>query len=173
MIQALELVQQCQERVAAVKQRLLTAQSRQKSYADVKRKDLEFAAGDFVWLKISPMKGVVRFGRRGKLSLRYIGPFEVLSRVGDCAYQLALPPALSAVHSVFHVSMLRKYVSDASHVLDFTELGVAPDLTTVEWPVAIVDREERVLRNRMIPFVKVAWQYHGGDSATWEREDLM
>ena len=102
------------------------------------------------------MKGVVRFGRRGKLSPRYIGPFEILSRVGDCAYQLALPPALSAVHNIFHVSMLRKYVPDASHVLDFTELGVTPDLTTVEWPVAIVDREERVLRNQTIPFVKVA-----------------
>ena len=152
---------------------MLTAQSRQKSYVDVRRKDLEFAAGDFVWLKISPMKGVVRFGKRGKLSLRYIGLFEILSRVGDCAYQLALPPALSAVHNIFHVSILRKYVPDASHILDFTELGVALDLTTVEWPIAIVDREERVLRNRMIPFVKVAWQYHGGDSATWEREDLM
>ena len=102
-IQAPELVQQCQERVAAISQMSLTTQSRQKSYADVRRKDLEFVAGDFVWLKISPMKGVVRFGRRGKLSPRYIGSFEILSRVGDCAYQLALPPALSAVHNVFHV----------------------------------------------------------------------
>ena len=94
LIQAPKLVQQCQERVAVVRQRLLTGQSRQKSYADIRRKELEFAAGDFVWLKILPMKGVVRFGRRGKLSPRYIGPFEILSRVGDCAYQLALPPAL-------------------------------------------------------------------------------
>ena len=78
------------------------------------------------------MKGVVRFGRRGKLSPRYIGPFKILSRVGDCAYQLALPPALSAVHNVFHVLILRKYVPNASHVLDFTKLGVTPDLTTVE-----------------------------------------
>ena len=145
---------------------MLTAQSRQKSYANIRRKDLEFAAGDFVWLKISLMKGVICFGRRGKLSPRYIGPFEILSKVGDCAYQLALPLALSTVHNVFHILMLRKYVPDASCVLDFTELGVAPDLTTVEWPVAIMDHEERVLRNRVIPFVKVAWQYHGRDSAT-------
>ena len=103
------------------------------------------------------MKGVVRFGKRGKLSPRYIGPFEFLSRVGSSTYQLALLLALSAVHNVFHISMLRKYVPDESHVLDFTELGVAPDLTTVEWPVAILDREERVLRNWTIPFVKVAW----------------
>ena len=135
---------------------MLTAQSRQKSYADVRRKDLEFAAGDFVWLKISPMKGVVRFGKRGKLSPRYIGPFEILSRVGDCAYQLALPPALSVVHNVFHVSMLRKYVPDESHVLDFTKLRVALNLTAVEWPVVILVQKERVLRNRTIPFVKVA-----------------
>ena len=134
-----------------IRQRLLTAQSRQKSYADVKRKDLEFAARDYIWLKISPMKGVVRFGKRGKLNPRYIGPFEILSKVGSSAYQLALPPALSAVHNVFHVSMLRKYVPDESHVLDFTELGVTPDLTTVEWLVVILDQEERVLRNRTIP----------------------
>ena len=97
-------------------------------------------------LKISPMKGVVRFGNRAKLSPRYIGPFEILSRVGSSAYQLALPPALSVVHNVFHISMLRKYVPEESHVLDFMKLGVTLNLTTVEWSVAILDREERVLR---------------------------
>ena len=141
--------------MAVVRQRLLTTHSRQKSYADVRRKDLKFTTGDYVWLKISSMKGVVHFGKRGKLCPRYIGPFEILSRFGSSAYQLALLPALSAVHNVFHVSMLRKYVPDESHVLDFTELGVALDLTIVEWPVAIVDREEQVLRNQTIPFVKV------------------
>ena len=119
------------------------------------------------------MKGVVRFSKRGKLSSRYIDPFEILRRIGSCTYQLALPLALSTMHNVFHLSMLRKYVPDESHVLDFMELSVAPDLTIVEWPVAIVDREERVLRNQTIPFMKVVWQYHGGDSATWEHEDLM
>ena len=85
------------------------------------------------------MKGVVRFGKRGKLCPRYIGPFKILSRVGSSAYQLALPLALLAVHNVFHISMLRKYVPDESHVLDFTELGVAPDLTIVEWPIVVLD----------------------------------
>ena len=80
---------------------------------------------------------------------------------------------MSVVHNVFHVLMLKKYVPDESHILDFTELGLTPNLTTVEWPVPIVDQEERVLRNRTISFVKVVWQYHGGDSATWEHEDLM
>ena len=98
-----------------------------------------------MFLKVSPTWGVVRFGKKGKLSPKFIGPFEVVQWVGNCTYRLALPPSLSGVHDVFHVSMLKKYVPDASHVLDFTELGVAPDLTTVEWPVAIVDREERVL----------------------------
>ena len=112
------------------------------------------------------MKGVVHFDKRGKLSPRYIGSFEILSRIGSNAYQLAIPPALSVVHNVFHVLMLRKHVPDELHVLDFTELGVTSDLTIMEWPVAILDREERVLRNHMISFVKVAWQYHGGDSAT-------
>ena len=88
------------------------------------------------------MKGVVHFGKRDKLSPRYIGLFEILSRVDSSAYKLALPPALSVVHNVFHVSMLRKYVPDESHILDFAELGVASDLTTMEWPVAIEDREE-------------------------------
>ncbi|KAI5341686.1 hypothetical protein L3X38_009561 [Prunus dulcis] len=90
----------------------------QKSYADNRRKDLQFEVGDWVFLKLSPLKGVVRFGRRGKLSPRYIGPYEVVERVGPVAYRLALPPDLSRLHDVFHVSMLRKYISDPSHVLE-------------------------------------------------------
>ena len=101
------------------------------------------------------MKGVVHFGKRGKLSPRYIGPFEILSRVGSSAYQLALTMPLSVVYNVFLISMFRKYVPDESHVLDFTELGVAPDLIIVECLVALLDQEERVLRNRTIPFMKV------------------
>ncbi|KAL5538397.1 hypothetical protein UlMin_045742 [Ulmus minor] len=95
-----------------------TAQSRQKSYADKRRRPLEFQVGDSVFLKVAPMKGVMRFGKKGKLSLRFIGPFEILERIGKVAYKLALPPELSSVHNVFHVSMLKKYVSDSSHVLE-------------------------------------------------------
>ena len=94
-----------------------TTSSRQKSYADPKRKDVKFQVGDYVFLKVSPMKGVMRFGKKEKLVLRYIGPFEILDRVGIFAYRLVLPPNLSQVHLVFHVSMLRKYISDPSHVL--------------------------------------------------------
>ena len=105
------------EKVPMIKERIKTAFSRQKSYADPKRKDMQFSVGDHVFLKISPMKGVMRFGKKGKLSPRYIGPFEVLDRVGNISYRLALPPNMGYVHLVFHISMLRKYISGPSHVL--------------------------------------------------------
>ena len=104
------------EKIKVVRDRLKAAQSRQKSYADVRMKDLEFQVGDWVFLKLSPWKGVVRFGKRGKLSPRNIGPYEIIERVGSLAYQLALPPELARIHNVFHVSMLRKYIADPSHV---------------------------------------------------------
>ena len=138
-----------------IRQRLLTAQSRQKSYADRRHRPLEFQVGDWVFLKVSPTRGVVRFGKRGKLSPRFIGPFEVVQRIGECAYRLALPPSLSGVHDVFHVSMLRKYIIDPSHMLDYTGLQLDDRLTLEEYPVHLLDREERVLRSRTIPFVKV------------------
>ena len=94
-----------------------TAVSRQKSYADPKRKDVEFQVGDYVFLKVSPMKGVMRFGKKEKLVPRFIGPFEILEKIGMVAYRLALPPNMSQMHPVFHVSMLKKYISDPSHML--------------------------------------------------------
>ncbi|KAL0556795.1 hypothetical protein IC582_005312 [Cucumis melo] len=106
-----------------------TTQSRQKSYADVRRKDLEFDVGDKVFLKVAPMKGVLRFERRGKLSPRFVGPFEILERIGAVAYRLALPPSLSVVYDVFHVSMLRKYVPDPSHVVDYEPLEIDENLS--------------------------------------------
>nr|CAD1842405.1 unnamed protein product [Ananas comosus var. bracteatus] len=112
-----DILREAEEKVRLVRERLLTAQSRQKSYSDKCRRDLKFAVGDRVFLKVSPMRGVKRFGVRGKLSPRYIGPFEVLERVGAVAYRLALPPKLAGVHDVFHVSNLRKYVHDPEHVM--------------------------------------------------------
>ena len=101
---------------------MLASQSRQKSYADAKRRDVEFEVGDYVFLRVSPMRGVKRFGTKGKLSPRFIGPFQILDRVGAVAYQIALPPSLSGVHNVFYVSMLCKYVSDPTHVLSYEHL---------------------------------------------------
>ena len=108
---------------------MASAQSRQKSYADHRRKDLEFLVGDFVFLKISPFKGVMRFGKKGKLSPRYMGPFQILQRIGKTAYELALPPSMDKVHPVFHVSMLRKYLYDESHILEPQTIEIRRDLS--------------------------------------------
>ena len=113
-----DLVRDTSKNVDLIQKRLLMAQSRQKSYPDLRRRPLEFEVGDHVFWKVMPKRRVVRFGKQGKLSSRYIGPFEILERVGTVAYRLALPPSLSGVHEVFHVSMLRKYTSDPTHVVD-------------------------------------------------------
>ncbi|KAA0057672.1 pol protein [Cucumis melo var. makuwa] len=168
-----ELVQSTNEAIQKIRSRMHTAQSRQKSYADVRRKDLEFEVGDKVFLKVAPMRGVVRFERRGKLSPRFVGPFEILERIGPVAYRLALPPSLSTVHDVFHVSMLRKYVPDPSHVVDYKPLEIDENLSYIEQPVEVLAREVKTLRNKEIPLVKVLWRNHRLEEATWEREDDM
>ena len=117
------------------------------------------------------MKGVMRFGKKGKLSPRYIGPFEITERIGKVAYRLALPPDLASVHNVFHVSMLRKYLTDTSHVLQHEPIQVHEDLSYEEQPVQILAREERRLRNRSIPMVKILWKNHSHEEATWELEE--
>ncbi|PKI38846.1 hypothetical protein CRG98_040763 [Punica granatum] len=127
--------------------------------------------GDRVFLKVSPWKGIIRFGKKGKLSPRYIGPYEILERIGKVAYLLALPPELSRIHNVFHVSMLRKYIPDPSHVLSYQPVELNEDLTYEEEPVEILDRKERVLRTKRIPLVKVLWKSHSIEEATWEPED--
>ncbi|KAL0536620.1 hypothetical protein IC582_025578 [Cucumis melo] len=152
---------------------MLTVQSRQKSYADVRRKDLEFDVGDMVFLKVAPMKGVLRFEKKGKLSPRFVRLFEILERIGPIAYYLALPPSFSAVHDVFHVSMLSKCVADPMHVVDYDPLQIIENLSYEEQLVEILGREVKVLHNRGIALVKVLWQNHGVEEATWEREEDM
>ena len=119
-----ELVRQTTEKVALIRERILAAQSRQKSYADKRRRPLEFQVGDLVMLKVSPMKGVQRFGRRGKLAPRYIGPFQILERIGAVSYRLDLPASMSSIHSVFHISMLKKHLHDEEQqrVMDAPEI---------------------------------------------------
>ncbi|KAL0551564.1 hypothetical protein IC582_010653 [Cucumis melo] len=168
-----ELVQSTNEAIQKIRSRMHTAQSRQKSYADVRQKDLEFEVGDKVFLKVAPMRGVLRFERRGKLSPRFVGPFEILERIGPVAYRLALPPSLSTVHDVFHVSMLRKYVPDPPHVVDYEPLEIDENLSYTEQPVEVLAREVKTLRNKEIPLVKVLWRNHRVEEATWEREDDM
>ena len=132
-------------KVELIGKRLLTAQIRQKSYTDIRRRPLKFEVGDHVFLKVMHKGEVIRFGKRGKLSLRYIRPFEVLETVGIVAYQLALPPSLSSVHDVFHVSMLMKYTQDPTHIMDWGELIVDIDGTIEEGPVHIMDSRDQVL----------------------------
>ncbi|KAL4037671.1 hypothetical protein IC575_001271 [Cucumis melo] len=168
-----ELVQTTNATIQKIRARMLTAKSRQKSYADVRCKDLEFDVGDMVFLKVAPMKGVLRFKKKGKLSPRLVGPFEILEQIGPLAYHLALPPSFSAVHDVFHVSMLRKYVADPTHVVDFEPLQINKNLSYEEQPVEILAREVKMLCNRGIVLVKVLWRNHEVEEATWETEKDM
>ncbi|XP_077249415.1 uncharacterized protein LOC143888918 [Tasmannia lanceolata] len=165
-----KLVEETSEKVTLIRERLKAAQSRQKSYADQRRRELEFAEGDMVFVKISPFKAVMRFGRKGKLSPRYIGPYRISKRVGSRAHELELPPNLDRMHNVFHVSMLRLYHPDSSHVLEEDEVELQGDWPFLEGPVRILERKERVLRNKSIPLVRVLWRHHGVEEATWERE---
>ncbi|KAH9705011.1 Endonuclease [Citrus sinensis] len=155
-----ELVQNTSEKIQLIRQRLKAAQSRQKSYADKRRRELEFEVGDKVFIRISPWKWVLRFGKRGKLSPRYIGPYEIVERIGPLAYRLALPPELSRIHDVFHVSMLRKYVYDPSHVLSRQPIELKEDLSYEEVPVEILEQKHQVLRSRTILLIKVLWRNH-------------
>ncbi|XP_060674882.1 uncharacterized protein LOC132804488 [Ziziphus jujuba] len=119
-----------------------------------------------VFLKVGPMKGVMQFGKKDKLSLRFVGPFVILDRVGDLAYRLALPPALSGVHNVFHVSILCKYVHDPSHVMNFEPLQLNTYLTYEELPLRIVYQKEKELRTKTIALVKALWTNHTVEEAT-------
>nr|GEV70059.1 putative reverse transcriptase domain-containing protein [Tanacetum cinerariifolium] len=193
-----EIIQETTEKIVQIKQRLQASCDHQKSYADVRRKPLEFQVGDKVMLKVSPWKGVVRFGKRGKLNPRYIGPFKVLAKVGTVAYRLELPQQLSRVHSTFHVSNLKKCLSDKPlaipldelHIDDklrfveelkclsdkplaipLDELHIDDKLRFVEELVKIMDREIEQLRQSCIPIIKVEWNSKRGLEFTWERED--
>ena len=124
-------------------------------------------------MKVMPKRGVVRFGKRGKLSPRFIRPFEILERVGTVAYRLVLPPSMLGVHEVLHVSMLRKYTPDPAHVVDWGQIEVDTNETFEEGPVLIVDSRVQVLRRKTVRLVLVLWRHYGVEESTWEREDTM
>jgi len=147
------------------------AQSRQKAYADNRCRPLEFEVGDKVFLKVSPMKGVSRVGNKNKLTSRYVGPFEILDRIGPVAYRLALPPVLERMHNVFHVSQLRKYIPDSDHIISYGPLQLQKDMSYTEEPVQILDRKEKQLRIKIISLVKVLWRNQHIEEATWEMEE--
>ncbi|XP_073061681.1 uncharacterized protein [Primulina eburnea] len=165
------------DKVKIVREKLKAAQDRQKSWADLKRRPVEFNIGEKAYVKVSPMKGVVRFSKAGKLNPRYVGPFEILEMVGTLAYRLTLPPDMSRIHNVFHVSQLRKYISDPSHVLEveplIVESNLGEELKYEEVPIRIVDTKDQVLRRRIIPYVKVQWSNLSEREAMWELEERM
>jgi hypothetical protein len=156
-----------------VRENLKLAQSRQKSYANNRRRELRFHVGDFVYLKVSPMRGLRHFKIRGKLAPRYIGPFKILEQSGEVAYQLELPAQLSDVHDVFHVSQLRKCVRVLEEQMPLEELTVGENLTYQEYPIKILDTSEKVTRNNRYKMSKVQWSNHTEEEAIWEKEDQL
>ncbi|WVZ84634.1 hypothetical protein U9M48_031642 [Paspalum notatum var. saurae] len=166
-----EIIEDAERQVRMIRENLRIAQTRQNSYADNRRRDLEFAVGDYVYLKVSPIRGLRRFKVKGKLAPRYIGPFKIIDCKGEVAYQLELPDRLSGVHDVFHVSQLKKCLWVPEEQLQADELNVQDDLTYTEYPVRILETAERTTRNRVIKMCKVKWSHHTADEATWEREE--
>ncbi|KAH0722658.1 hypothetical protein KY290_005316 [Solanum tuberosum] len=149
-----DLVHQAMEKVKVIQERFKTAQSRQKSYTDVRRRELEFEIDDWVYLKFSPMKGVMRLGKKGKLSPRYIGPYRISKRIGNVAYELELRQELTAVHPVFHISMLKKCIGNPSLIIPTENIGIKDSLSYEEILVQILDRQVRKLRTKEVASVK-------------------
>ncbi|KAI3704089.1 hypothetical protein L1987_74302 [Smallanthus sonchifolius] len=168
-----ELIQVTTDKIFLIRDNIRVARSRQKSYADKRRKPLEFQVGDMVLLKVSPWKGLVRFGKKGKLAPRYVGPFNILERVGKVAYKLDLPSELINVHSTFHVSNLKKCLANENLHIPLDEVRIDEKMHFVEKPVEIMDREVKKLKRSRIPIVKVRWESKRGPEFTWEREDQM
>ncbi|GKD60550.1 hypothetical protein Tco_1298059, partial [Tanacetum coccineum] len=163
-----KIIHETTKKIVQIRQRLQAARDRQRSYTNVRRKPLEFQAGDRVMLKVSPCKGAIRFGKQGKLN-----PFKILKRVGPVAYKLELPEELRNVHNTFHISNLKKCLFDKSLVIPMKELMLDDKLNFVEEPVEIMDREVKQLKQSCIPIIKVRWNSKRGPEFTCEREDQI
>jgi hypothetical protein len=161
-----DLVKETKEKVQRIRHNLREAQARQKSYVDKRRRPLVFQVGDHMYLKVSPMKGVSRFGVKGNLAPRYIGPFTILERCGQVAYRLRLPESQSAVHNVFHVSQLKKCLWIPDKIMDVADVNFEPDITYSEHPIRVLDQKGRITRKRTLKFYKVEWNQHTEEEAT-------
>jgi hypothetical protein len=168
-----DILQEAERQVQMLRENLKLAQSRQKNYANNRRRELRFQVGDFVYLKVSPMRGLCCFKIRGKLAPRYIGPFKILEQRGEVAYQLELPLQLSDVHDAFHVSQLRKCLRVPEEQMPLEELTIGEDLTYQEYPVKILDTSDKVTQNNRYKMCKVQWSDHIEEEATWEKEDQL
>ncbi|WVZ52484.1 hypothetical protein U9M48_003538, partial [Paspalum notatum var. saurae] len=162
-----------EEQVKFIQSNLKSAQSRQKSYSDRRRRPLVFEKGDHVYLRVSPMEGVHRFGVKGKLAPRYVGPFKITEQCGPVAYRLELPPHLAAVHDVFHVSQLKKCLRVLEEEVDTSQVQIEPDLTYEARPIKILDQKQRSTRRNTVNFYKVQWSDHSEEEATWETKEYL
>jgi hypothetical protein len=164
---------EAEEKVKQIQENILATQSHQKSYTDKRRSPLEFEVGDHVYLWVSPMKGVRRFGIKGKLSPRYIGPYPIINKYGPTSYQVELPAKLSGVHNVFHVSQLKRCLMPPTDVVIEDTITLEPDLTYKAYPIKILDQQDRVTRNKTTRFYKIQWNEYSEDEVTWECEDFL
>jgi hypothetical protein len=167
------VIKDTEEQVAKVRENLKIAQTRQKSYADKRRRDLSFRVGDYVYLKVSPLRGTKRFHIKGKLAPRFVGPYKILKRIGKLAYKLKLPANLVGVHPVFHVSQLRKCLQVPEEQVHTEALDLQDTLEYLEHPIKILDRDVKETRRTTIPMCKVQWSNHTEREATWEKEEEL
>jgi hypothetical protein len=168
-----DLVKETEEKVQWIRHNLKEAPARQKNYADKRRRPLVFQVKDYVYLKVSPMKGVNQFGVKGKLAPRYIGSFPILEQCRPVAYRLQLPESLSAVHNVFHVSQLKKCLQIPDRTIDVVDVTLEPDLTYSKHLIRVLDQKDRISRKRTLKFYKVQWNLHTEDEATWETQYFL
>jgi hypothetical protein len=162
------LVEEAEVTVHRIQDNLKAAKSCQETYANKRRRPLEFEVGNHVYLRVSPMKGVKRFGMKGKLAPRYIGPFPILEKCGTVAYKLDLPPSLARVHNIFHVSQLKKCLKAPVDVVLPEVTPLEADLSYPEHPIKVLDQKHRVTRRKTIKFIKIQWSNHSVDEATWK-----
>jgi hypothetical protein len=169
----LDLVEEAAATVRCIEENMKAAKSHQDTYANKRCRPLEFEVGNHVYLRVSPMKSVKRFGVKGKLAPRYIGPFPILEKCGTVAYKLDLPPSLAGVHDIFHVSQLKKCLKAPVDVVLAEVTPLEADLSYPEHQIKVLDQKDHVTRRKTIKFFKIQWSNHSEEEATWESEDFL
>jgi hypothetical protein len=166
-------MEEAEATVRRIQANLKAAKSRQETYANKRHRPLEFDVGDHIYLRVSSMKGVKRFGVKGKLAPRYIGPFPILEKCGTMAYKLDLPPSLVGVHDIFHVSQLKKCLKAPMDVMLPEVTPLETDLSYPEHPIKVLDQKDRVTRRKTMKFFKIPWSNHSEEEANQENKDFL
>jgi hypothetical protein len=170
----LDLVKDAEEKVDVIRENLKLAQMRQKSYHDKGTAPRHYEVGDYIYLKVSPTKGVQRFGVKRKLAPRYISPYEIIEVCGPVAYRIQLPNRFSVVHNVFHVTQLKKGVKvPETEIIAEANAWIEPDFSVVEHPLRMLDQKERQTRRQTVKMYKIQWSHHTEEEATWETEHFL